>query len=224
VLPILWIAGDALGKLVGRRVPVLTASRLLTHQTFRELYRTGVLDINQRFRITNLTFLFTDLKGSTELYERVGDLAAFDLVRAHFHALTEIVSDEDGAVVKTIGDAIMATFPTPAHGIAAALKMRDAMKALNDRRGSQDMLLKIGLHAGACLAVMLNEQQDYFGQTVNIASRVQRLSRIDNILLTGAIFQDIEADALMQDRGLRITHASAALRGVGEEVSIYEIS
>src|SRR5215207_7578550 len=57
-------------------------------------------------------FLFTDLKGSTELYERVGDLVAFDRVRAHFRVLQEVVASEAGAVVKTIGDAVMATFPT----------------------------------------------------------------------------------------------------------------
>ena len=77
----------------------------------------------------SLTFLFTDLKGSTELYERVGDLAAFDLVRAHFRVLQDIVAAEAGAVVKTIGDAVMATFPTPDRALAAALRMRAAMRS-----------------------------------------------------------------------------------------------
>ena len=56
--------------------------------------------MDQRLKITSLTFLFTDLKGSTELYERVGDLAAYDLVRAHFRILNEIVAAERGAVVE----------------------------------------------------------------------------------------------------------------------------
>ena len=86
-----------------------------THQPdFRDIYHADTLDVEQRLKITSLTFLFTDLKGSTELYERVGDLVAYDLVRAHFRILTEIVGTEAGAVVKTIGDAVMATFPTPA--------------------------------------------------------------------------------------------------------------
>ena len=78
----------------GQRRPFLTAKRLLTNQTFRDIYRTDTLDIDQRLKITSLTFLFTDLKGSTELYERVGDLVAFDLVRAHFRVLHEIVASE----------------------------------------------------------------------------------------------------------------------------------
>ena len=129
-----FIAGDALHDLLGKRRPFLTAKRLLTNQTFRDLYRTDTLDVDQRLKITSLTFLFTDLRGSTALYERVGDLVAFDLVRAHFQVLHEIVAAEAGAVVKTIGDAVMATFPTPDRAIAAALRMREAMRALNEQK------------------------------------------------------------------------------------------
>jgi len=80
--------------LLGRRRKFLTAKRLLTNQTFRDIYRTETLDVDQRLRITSLTFVFTDLKGSTELYERVGDLVAYDMVRAHFGVLTEVVAAE----------------------------------------------------------------------------------------------------------------------------------
>ena len=92
LLPGLWIAGDKLHELLGRRRPFLTAKRLLTNQVFRDIYGTDTIDVEQRLKITSLTFLFTDLKGSTELYERVGDLVAFDLVKAHFRVLNEIVA------------------------------------------------------------------------------------------------------------------------------------
>ena len=104
VLPSLWIAADPLHHLLGQRRPFLTAKRLLTNQTFRDIYQTDTLEPDQRLKITSLTFLFTDLKGSTALYERVGDLTAYDLVRQHFRVLHEIVASEAGAVVKTIGD------------------------------------------------------------------------------------------------------------------------
>jgi hypothetical protein len=138
-LPGVWIAGDTLHELLGRRRPFLTAKRLLSNQTFRDIYRTDTLDVDQRLKITSLTFLFTDLKGSTELYERVGDLVAFDLVREHFRVLLETVAAEGGAVVKTIGDAVMATFPTPDRAVAAALRMREAMCKLNDGHGREDL-------------------------------------------------------------------------------------
>src|ERR1700729_3557709 len=175
VLPALWIAGDHLHDLLGKRKAFITAKRLLTNQTFRDIYRTDTLDVDQRLKITSLTFLFTDLKGSTALYERGGDLVAYDLVRQHFRVLHECVAAEAGAIVKTIGDAVMATFPTPDRALGAALRMREAMARINADRGNEDLLLKIGIHEGPCLAVILNDSQDYFGQTVNLGARVQGL-------------------------------------------------
>jgi class 3 adenylate cyclase len=223
VLPSLWIAGDKLHELLGRRKPFLTAKRLLSNQSFRDLYGTSALDVDQRLKITSLTFLFTDLKGSTELYERVGDIAAYDLVRAHFQVLHEIVAASAGAVVKTIGDAVMATFPTPDRAVAAALRMREAMQRLNAERKSEDLLLKIGIHEGPCLAVTLNDRQDYFGQTVNIAARVQGLAVSREIFATGAVVGHPEASKLLASSGLAPKAEQRALRGIGETVPIYTI-
>jgi class 3 adenylate cyclase len=223
VLPAVWIAGDKLHDLLGRRKPFLTAKRLLTNQTFRDIYRANTLDVDQRLKITSLTFLFTDLKGSTELYERVGDLAAFDLVRAHFRVLNEIVAAEAGAVVKTIGDAVMATFPTPDRAVAAALRMREAMRRLNEQRGGEDLLLKIGIHEGPCLAVTLNDRQDYFGQTVNIASRVQNLAVSRAIFATESVVADPQSSRLLQTAGLTALPQRASLQGIGDRVAVYEI-
>jgi class 3 adenylate cyclase len=224
VLPALFVAGDALHDLLGRRKPFLTAKRLLSNQTFRDIYRTDTLDVDQRLKITSLTFLFTDLKGSTELYERVGDLVAYDLVRAHFRVLHDIVAAEAGAVVKTIGDAVMATFPTPDRAVAAALRMRDEMHRLNGERGREDLILKIGIHEGPCLAVTLNDRQDYFGQTVNIASRVQGLATSQAILATGAVVTHPGSSVLMEAKGLRPAPRQTALRGITDRMDVYELA
>jgi class 3 adenylate cyclase len=223
VLPGLWIAGDKLHELLGRRKPFLTAKRLLTNQVFRDIYGTDTIDVDQRLKITSLTFLFTDLKGSTELYERVGDLVAFDLVRAHFQVLNEIVAAEAGAVVKTIGDAVMATFPTPDRALTAALRMREAMGGLNHARNGEDLLLKIGIHEGPCLAVVLNDRQDYFGTTVNIAARVQALADSRSILATGPVVTHARASTLLENSGLKPVPQRRALRGITDELAVYEI-
>ncbi|HZH52598.1 MAG TPA: adenylate/guanylate cyclase domain-containing protein [Microvirga sp.] len=222
-LPAVWVAGDELHHMLKQRRPFLTAKRLLTNQTFRDIYRTETLDIDQRLKITSLTFLFTDLKGSTALYERVGDLVAYDLVREHFRVLNDIVASEAGAVVKTIGDAVMATFPTPDHAVSAALRMREAMRSLNEERGSEDLLLKIGIHEGPCLAVTLNDRQDYFGQTVNIASRVQGLAMSRSIFATGTVVEDPNALRIIESQGLKPMPQRTSLRGLNDEVSVYEI-
>ncbi len=223
VLPSVFIAADALHHLIGKRKPFLTAKRMLTNQTFRDVFKADNLNIDQRLKITSLTFLFTDLKGSTALYERVGDLAAFDLVRAHFHALLEIISSEKGAVVKTIGDAVMATFIRPEHAIVAGLRMRAAMTALNAERGTGDLVVKIGIHEGPCLAVMLNERQDYFGQTVNIAARVQNLSTSQEIHITGPVLDAPAVATILEKQAIKPIQKQAALRGIADKMVVYEI-
>jgi class 3 adenylate cyclase len=223
VLPAVWIAGDALHEMIGKRKPILTAKRMLSNQTFRDVFKADNLNLDQRLKITSLTFLFTDLKGSTALYERVGDLAAFDLVSAHFNALLQIIASEKGAVVKTIGDAVMATFIRPEHALAAGLKMRAAMDQLNAQRGSKDLVVKIGIHEGPCLAVMLNERQDYFGQTVNIASRVQSLSTSQEIHITGPVIDAPEVATILEKEAIKPIQKQAALRGIADKMVVYEI-
>ena len=223
VLPTLYIAGDEMHSLLGNRKKFLTARTLLTNQTFRDLYRTDMLSIDQRLKITSLTFLFTDLKASTELYERVGDLVAYDLVKQHFGVLNEVVARESGAVVKTIGDAVMASFPTPDRGIAAAIAMREAMRSLNASHGNEDLMLKIGLHEGPCLAVTLNDRLDYFGQTVNIAARVQGLADSKSFFATEPVVQHPEAARMLSEAGLKPVPQRALLRGIADELTVYEI-
>jgi class 3 adenylate cyclase len=223
VLPSVLVAADALHHLIGKRKPFITAKRMLTNQTFRDVFKADNLNIDQRLKITSLTFLFTDLKGSTALYERVGDLAAFDLVRAHFLALLEIISAEKGAVVKTIGDAVMATFNRPEQALSAGLRIRGAMDKLNVERGTRDLVVKIGIHEGSCLAVMLNERQDYFGQTVNIAARVQGLSTSQAIHITGPVIDAPAVAAILDREAIVPIQKQAALRGIADKIMVYEI-
>ena len=223
ILPGLFAADETFHEQFSHRRPFLTAKRLFTNQTFRDLYRTEAINIDQRLKIANLTVLFTDLKGSTELYERVGDLAAYDLVREHFRVLADVVREQSGAVVKTIGDAVMATFDSARDGMNAALRMRDAMEKLNTARQHEDLLVKIGLHSGPCLAVISNERLDYFGQTVNIASRVQGLATSRTIFVTEPIVDDAGAKEVLSTSGLTPQGHRALLRGIADELTVYEI-
>ena len=218
VLPSVWVAGDTLHHMLAKRRPFLTAKRLLTNQIFRDIYRTDTLDVDQGLKLTSLTFLFTDLKGSTELYDRVGDLVAYDLVREHFRVLNEIVASEAGAVVKTIGDAVMATFPTPDRALAAALRMSDSVRKIKN-----DLLIKIGIHEGPCLAVTLNDRLDYFGQTVNIAARVQNLADSQAILATKSVVEHPGVSRLIEGSKLTPTARDTVLRGVTDKMTIYQI-
>ncbi|QDZ03127.1 adenylate/guanylate cyclase domain-containing protein [Nitratireductor mangrovi] len=221
-VPSVCLANDALHDVLGKRRPFLTAKRILSNQTFRNIYHTGTLDVDQRLKVTSLTFLFTDLRGSTALYDKVGDLAAYDLVRVHFGVLTQIVAEEGGAVVKTIGDAVMATFPLPQQALSAAIRMRRGIDELNSRNENSNLVLKIGIHEGPCIAVSMNDRQDYFGQAVNIASRVQNLATPNNIFATNNVIT--AAKDIIVRSGLQASPHASALRGIDKPIEIYAIS
>jgi class 3 adenylate cyclase len=223
LFPGLWIVGERFHDLLHQRRRMFSARDLFTQQTFRDLWGASALDVDQRLKITSLTVLFTDLKGSTQLYGRVGDLAAYDLVRSHFRVLTDVVRGTGGAVVKTIGDAVMATFPTVESGMVAALSMRQAMSELNSQRDADDLIVKIGLHAGPCLAVTLNERLDYFGQTVNIAARVQGLATDRSIFVTEPVLRADGVEALLEQRNIEPVPQRTKLRGIDDELVVFEI-
>jgi len=216
-----FVADDRFHAVLHERRPVLTAKRLFTNQTFRDFHPADAITVDQRLRITSLTFLFTDLKGSTALYDRVGDLAAFDLVRRHFRLLGDIVRAESGAVVKTIGDAVMATFAAPEDGLAAALAIRAAVESAD--AGPETLGVKMGLHEGPCLAVLSNDRLDYFGQTVNIAARVQALADDREVFTTPAIVESARCAGLLARARLTPVARRTSLRGVRNELTVYAI-
>jgi class 3 adenylate cyclase len=201
--------------------PFLTGKRLLNTQTFRDLFRWEVIEGTEGLGVKDLTIMFTDLKGSTMLYDRVGDLNAFRLVSQHFDSLRRVITEHSGAIVKTIGDAVMASFIDPLDGVRSALQILQEIDGLNRELGGQDLILKLGLHRGPLIAVTLNDRLDYFGQTVNIASRVQHLANADEIWITDAVFDSAGVAELLKDR--RVNVEDAHLRGIEQVVRVYRI-
>jgi class 3 adenylate cyclase len=221
-LPGVFIASEDFHHMLAKR-PYLTGKRLFCNQVFRDLYRADSLQVDQRLKIAHLALLFTDLKGSTDLYDRVGDLAAYDLVRAHFGVLGAVVRSHGGAVVKTIGDAVMATFPDASQAVKAALAMRDGIDRLNAEKAHEDLVVKIGVHEGGCLAVVSNERLDYFGQTVNIAARVQALAEGRAIYATRAVLERPTVPPILAAQGLVPRERRVTLKGIRDEMVVFEI-
>ncbi len=202
-------------------VPFLNGKRLLTTQTFRDLFRSEVIKASEGIGVKNITLLFTDLKGSTDLYERIGDLNAFSLVQRHFERLLDVTVRHNGAIIKTIGDAIMATFLKPADAVKAALAMRSEIAAFNAGQPDRALILKIGIHTGAAIAVTLNDRLDYFGQNVNVAARVQGLAEAGEICISDDVRADEEVAALLG--ALAVQPSKAKLRGMREDVRVFRI-
>lgn len=184
---------------------VATGTRVTCLQEFRDMFSSQVFAPDTRVGISSISLLFTDLKSSTAMYEKVGDAVAFALVRDHFKLLFESVADEQGGLVKTIGDAVMASFPQPANALRAAIRMHAEIADFNEHeKPAFPVRLKIGLHAGPCIAVNLNERLDYFGTTVNMAARIQNESAGDDIVLLDSLAKDPDV--------ARVLDASAGTR------------
>lgn len=186
-------AGFELAALIEDRTwtrDALTAPEVISLQVFRDLFAAATLRPGDEAGVSQVALLFSDLQGSTALYERVGDAQAYNMVRDHFALLAGIIRDHDGAVVKTIGDAVMASFGDPAHAVKAALAMQ---KAIADH----DLVLKLGVHAGPSVVVTLNDRLDYFGSTVNMAARLQGQSDGGDIVLSRTVADDPAVQALL---------------------------
>lgn len=201
--------------------PFLSGKRIFNSQTFRDLFHSETVGAEEGIAIREITVLFTDLKGSTALYDRIGDLKAYHLVRQHFGSLAQVINRHGGAIVKTIGDAVMATFLEPAAALESALGMLEEIDRFNQSNGGRDVILKIGIHRGSSIAVTLNDRLDYFGQTVNIASRVQGLAGAEEIFITQEMFDAPNVRALM--KGCDVRSREARLRGIQEKVKVYRL-
>jgi len=213
--------GVDLGSIPLSFVPFLTGKRLLTTQTFRELFRAEVINGREGIGVRDIALLFTDLKESTALYDRIGDLNAFALVQQHFDRLQDVTVRNNGAIIKTIGDAVMAAFLTPADAVAAALAMRAEIADFNRGKQDRELILKVGVHSGAAIAVTLNDRLDYFGQTVNIAARVQGLAEADEIYLSADVHDAPGVSAVL---GAFKTEGSVrTLKGVQDDLRLFRV-
>jgi len=140
-------------------------------------------------------------------------------VQRHFERLLDVTVRHHGAVTKTIGDAVMAAFSTAADAVRAAIEMRRAVEELNSNRPQRDFILKIGMHTGAAIAVTLNNQLDYFGQTVNIAARVQNLAGGDEICVTEDVYKAPGVAELLAPYAAR--RIESELKGIEQSTPVY---
>jgi class 3 adenylate cyclase len=162
----------------------LRPGELFSLQEFRDLFARESLASEVKLHVGEQTILFTDMVGSTRFYEQHGDPVAFREVRRHFTELYEEVRGHRGAVVKTIGDAVMAAFPDPALALRAAAAIHARFPP---GRADTPVRLRISMNTGPCLAVNLNAAIDYFGRTVNLAAKLQALVEGGQIVFTRAM-------------------------------------
>jgi class 3 adenylate cyclase len=192
-----------------------TAAEVTALQIFRDLFSTEALRPGEQISVGTLTVLFTDLRNSTQLYREIGDATAFGRVMNHFDVLKKEIAEADGALVKTIGDAVMAVFRQPVAALNAMLNAQELLAAPAD--GSAPLKLKAGIHSGPCIAVTLNDRLDYFGSTVNMAARLEALSTADDVIISRSVYDDPEVRELIEAEALQASPFEILLKGFQEE-------
>jgi class 3 adenylate cyclase len=194
-----------------------TAAEVTALQVFRDLFASEALRPGEQISVGTLTVLFTDLKNSTRLYREIGDATAFGHVMNHFDVLKQVIAEENGALVKTIGDAVMAVFRQPASALKAMLHAQQRLASPSD--GAQALTLKAGLHSGPCIAVTLNERLDYFGSTVNLAARLEGQSTGNDVIISNVVYSDPAVRELLSEpqNGITATRFEIPLKGFDQE-------
>ena len=204
---------------------VATAAVVSTMPEFRDLFSSEVLAPGLQLGVTRLAFLFTDLTGSTALYQRVGQARAFRIVQDRFAILGAAIAEHNGAIVKTIGDAVMATFPTGGDALAAGLAIQREIRRM-ELRGDADpaRLVRVGIHQGPCVAVTANDRLDYFGTTVNIASRVEHEANGGEVAATADVCESPDGQAVLSAGNVRANPTVARLKGIDEPVRLFRLT
>ena len=200
----------------------LTGERVIAMPAFRRLCPEQLLRPGDDVEIGRVAIVFTDLQGSTKLYDDLGDATAYRLVRDHFAFLSEQVQHHNGFIVKTVGDAVMAAFHDPADAVRAVLSIHDEVANFNRGRSDGGIVLKLGLHLGSCIAVTAGGVLDYFGSAVNTASRLEHQCRGGEVIISDQALADSEAREVLAGRTL--TEDSAMLRGLSEPVRFVRVS
>jgi class 3 adenylate cyclase len=195
----------------------LRAGHLLSFQEFRDLFSEDYIGADVRLGVGEQTLLFTDVVGSTAFYAARGDPAAFVEIKKHFDEVFAIVGNNRGAVVKTIGDAVMASFVNPIDAVRASRQIHDAF---HPKRTDTPIRLRISLNTGPCIAVRLNANADFFGGTVNVAAKLQALAEGYQIAMSEATYQSAGVADYLAEQGAQLERLSYTSKALPDPVAV----
>ncbi len=183
------------------RADALTAARVASLSLFRELFPGEILAPGQLATVSTVTFLVTalDPTQADALYQRLGDARAFGVIHEHFRLLGDAIRQGGGAVVKTQGEGLVASFSDVTAAVRTAIELPGRLAA---DEGTRPLRLRIGVHRGPALAATINDQLDYFGTTARQAAGTLDHARGGELVLTRAVATDPEVAALLGERRL----------------------
>lgn len=161
-----------------------TVGDVTTLQEFRDLFGSEVLAAGRHVAMRHLALLFSGLQRSIQLYEELGDAAAYNRIDRHFEFIREHVARADGTIVKTIGDGTLSAFNRVEDALEAAIAIQ---RELEPWCAAQEidppLTVKLGLHHGPVIAATANDRLDYLGRTANLAAWLRDESRGGDVVL-----------------------------------------
>ncbi len=199
---------------------VLKPAYIFSLQEFHDLFSAESISSELKLELGLQTVLFTDIVGSSSLYEEQGDSKTFVQVKKHFEEINKYVKQNEGAIIKTIGDAVMAAFPSPKGAIEASMSLLDTFNG-KDMNGIR---LRISMHYGQCIAVNLNSGIDYFGKTVNIAAKIQKLAGASQIVFTKEYKDNPDVDFFLESNKIILEELKYEIPGMKDEYTIYRVN
>ncbi len=171
-------------------------------------------------RISDRTVLFADLRGSTSLFETLGNAEATSVVTHCVNALGAPVSGHRGRVIKTLGDGLMAVFEDPPSAVHSAMLMHDVLDSIASRgqeRGASSGLRALRLQVAVARGEVVEMAGDCYGDAVNVAARLIDHASDNETLITAEVLQDLPSDLAMRFRNLD----KLVLRGRVEPVRVH---
>ena len=188
---------------------------LFNFQNFRDLFSKESLSMDLSIDIGVQNILFVDVIKSSELYRTVGDSRAFSLIREVFTESHKIAVRYQGAIIKTMGDAVMLAFENPINALFASAAYMSRFDGAPDKKNP--LTLRITLNRGSCLAVKLNSLIDYFGQPVNTVAKLQAYANAGEVVASESFMSNELIQSFLKKKELSPGERDVAdLPGIGE--------
>ena len=159
----------------------------------------STIDVIERSRKL-VTILFSDIVESTRHWERRGDIDARLLIDRHNRLLFPIIKKYRGRIIKTLGDAIMASFADPEHAIQAAIAMQQMLQKERQKDKYFSVRIRVGIHTGKGIV----ENNDIFGDIVNVAAKVQAEAEANQVVLTSGTVARLPKDTFSFEKAENI--------------------
>ncbi|HEV3236240.1 MAG TPA: adenylate/guanylate cyclase domain-containing protein, partial [Gemmataceae bacterium] len=181
----------------------LTAARAANMALFRELFPGEVVTTGQCISVSGVTLLVIMLEGAGRLYETLGDNRAFQIINDSLKTLEKHIRQDGGALIKSLGEGAVASFPNSGAAVRAAVNLAADLKKAKLRQAVNEnasLSFRLGIHHGPAMATTINDHLDYFGVTVHQVMKLLSLGGPGELIISPTVAADGEVAALLRQQ------------------------